>query len=208
MLDYLLDRIHEVDEIDEIHVVTNHKFAESFTEWAYTRDVVVHDDGTTSEDDRLGAIGDIQFVVERAGRDDDLIVIAGDNLFDYSLEDFVRWWRDRGDASAVVLYDIGDLELDEALCYVERRRRTAGSSVRREAGAPDRRSSPPPPISTTRAISARSGSTSRRATSPTSRGGSSPGCTAHPVYGIRPGRWFDIGTPETLAEAAALFEAN
>ena len=111
MLDYLLDRIREVDEIDEIHVVTNHKFAGSFGEWAASRDVIVHDDGTTSEDDRLGAIGDIQFVVERTGIDDDLLVVAGDNLFDYSVSRYVNWWRGKGEASAVVLYDVGDLEL-------------------------------------------------------------------------------------------------
>ena len=111
MLDYLVDRIREVDVIDEIHVVTNHKFADTFSEWASTRDVVVHDDGTTSEDDRLGAIGDTRFVVERAGMDDDLLVVAGDNLFDYSLADYVTWWRGKGEASAVVLYDVGDREL-------------------------------------------------------------------------------------------------
>jgi glucose-1-phosphate thymidylyltransferase len=112
MLDYLLDRIREADEIDEIHLVTNHKFAASFAEWASTRDVVVHDDGTTSEDDRLGAIGDIQFVVDRIGaEDDDLYVVAGDNLFDHSLADYVRFWRGKGDGSAIVLYDVGDLEL-------------------------------------------------------------------------------------------------
>ncbi len=66
MLDHLLDRIHDVDEIDAVHVVTNRKFAASFDAWAAGRDaVVVHDDGTTSEDDRRGAIGDIAFVVDR-----------------------------------------------------------------------------------------------------------------------------------------------
>jgi glucose-1-phosphate thymidylyltransferase len=112
MVDYLLDRIREADEIDEAHVVTNHKFAGAFADWAKTRDVRVHDDGTTSEDDRLGAIGDIQFVIETAGLvNDDLIVIAGDNLFDYSVADYVRWWREKGEANAVALYDVGDLEL-------------------------------------------------------------------------------------------------
>jgi glucose-1-phosphate thymidylyltransferase len=111
MLDYLVDRIREVDEIDEIHVVTNHKFAGSFGEWAASRDVIVHDDGTTSEDDRLGAIGDIQFVVDRTSLDDDLLVVAGDNLFDYSVAGYVNWWHGKGEASAVVLYDVGDLEL-------------------------------------------------------------------------------------------------
>jgi len=111
MLDYLLDAIDEVDDVDEIHVVTNHKFAAAFAEWANTREVVVHDDGTTSEDDRLGAIGDIRFVVDKADLDDDLLVIAGDNLFDYSLADYVQWWRGKGEASAVALYDVGSLEL-------------------------------------------------------------------------------------------------
>src|SRR5207247_1714857 len=112
MLDYLLDRIREVGEIDEVHVVTNHKFAEPFAEWASSRDVVVHDDGTTSEDDRLGAIGDIQFVIESAGLEhEDLIVIAGDNLFDFSVAEYVTWWRGKGDSSAVALYDVGSLAL-------------------------------------------------------------------------------------------------
>jgi glucose-1-phosphate thymidylyltransferase len=120
MLDYLLDGLREVEEVDEVHVVTNHKFAESFGAWASTRDVVVHDDGTTSEDDRLGAIGDIQFAVEHAGLErDDLLVIAGDNLFDYSLAEYVRWWRGKGEASAVVLYDVGSLELAAKYGIVE-----------------------------------------------------------------------------------------
>jgi glucose-1-phosphate thymidylyltransferase len=119
MLDYLLDRLRDAGEIDEVHVVTNHKFADAFGEWAATRDVVVHDDGTTSEDDRLGAIGDIQFVVERAGIDDDLLVVAGDNLFDYSVADYVDWWHGKGEASAVVLYDVGDLELVKKYSSVE-----------------------------------------------------------------------------------------
>jgi glucose-1-phosphate thymidylyltransferase len=113
MIDYILDRIDEVDEIDAVHVVTNGKFATAFDAWAVGRDgVVVHDDGTTSEDDRLGAIGDIEFVVERAGLEgDDLLVVAGDNLFDFGLADYVAWWRSKGEASAVALYDVRDLGL-------------------------------------------------------------------------------------------------
>lgn len=119
MIDHLLDHIREVEEVDAVHVVTNHKFADAFGDWASTRDVVVHDDGTTNEDDRLGAIGDIAFVVDHAGLDDDLLVIAGDNLFDYSLADYVQWWKGKGEASAVVLYDVGDLELVKQYSNVE-----------------------------------------------------------------------------------------
>jgi glucose-1-phosphate thymidylyltransferase len=117
MIDHLLDRIREVDEIGGVHVVTNHKFADSFLRWADAHDATgvpidVHDDGTTSDDDRLGAIGDIQFVVEQAGLEgEDVFVAAGDNLFDDSLADYVRWWRGKGEASAVALYDVGDIDL-------------------------------------------------------------------------------------------------
>ncbi len=118
MLDYLLDRIRDADEIDEIHLVTNHKFADSFGEWAETRDVVVHDDGTTSEDDRLGAIGDIQFVVDAAGIDDDLLVVAGDNLFEFSLAEYVDFWRAK-DGSAIAVYEHPVQELVREYSVVE-----------------------------------------------------------------------------------------
>jgi glucose-1-phosphate thymidylyltransferase len=120
ILDYVLDRIREVDEIESVHVVTNHKFAAAFLEWAEPRGAQVHDDGTTSEDDRLGAIGDIQLVVDRTGLEhEDLLVIAGDNLFDCSLADYVRWWHGKGEASAVVVYDVGSLELAARYGIVE-----------------------------------------------------------------------------------------
>jgi glucose-1-phosphate thymidylyltransferase len=110
MLDYLLDRIREVGEIDEIHLVTNAQFATAFREWA-PDDVTVHDDGTTSNEDRLGAIGDIAFAIDRGGlAGADLFVVAGDNLIGYSLGDFVDFWRAKG-SSAVALHEVSDPEL-------------------------------------------------------------------------------------------------
>ena len=115
LVDWILDRIAEVDEVEEVHLVTNAKFAPAFRAWA-PRDVTVHDDGTQSEDDRLGAIGDLAFV----GLDgDDLLVIAGDNLFDFSLRDFAGFWRAKGDASALALYDVGDVDLARKYGIVE-----------------------------------------------------------------------------------------
>ena len=113
MLDWVLDKIRDA-AIDEIHLVTNARFAGQFERWAAGTGVIVHDDGTTSNDDRLGAIGDIAFV----GLDDDLLAIAGDNLFDYSLADFVEFWRGKG-GSAVAVYDVGDLELVRKYSIVE-----------------------------------------------------------------------------------------
>jgi glucose-1-phosphate thymidylyltransferase len=110
MLDYLLDRLYEVDELDEIHLVTNTRFAEAFRDWA-PEDVLVHDDGTTSNDDRLGAIGDIAFAIERGELEgEDLLIVAGDNLIGYSLAEFVAFWRAH-EGSAIAVRDLGDPEL-------------------------------------------------------------------------------------------------
>jgi glucose-1-phosphate thymidylyltransferase len=113
MVDWIVDRVGEVEEIDEVHVVTNERFSQDFEHWAMFKDNVrVHNDGTRTNEDRLGAVGDIAFAVDRAGIDDDLIVIAGDNLFDYDLQDLVDFWRTKdGPASAIAVRDVGDLRL-------------------------------------------------------------------------------------------------
>src|SRR5262249_3339948 len=87
MVDWILDRIAETS-VDEVHLVTNARFTADFERWAEGKDVHVHNDGTSSNEGRLGAIGDIAFV----GLDDDLLVIASDNLFDYSLADYEQYW--------------------------------------------------------------------------------------------------------------------
>jgi glucose-1-phosphate thymidylyltransferase len=106
MVDWILDKLRDTD-VDEIHLVTNARFAPDFERWAEGKEVVVHDDGTTTNEDRLGAIGDIRFV----GLDDDLLAIAGDNLFDFSLRGFQEFWRARPGSSAVAVHDVGELEL-------------------------------------------------------------------------------------------------
>jgi glucose-1-phosphate thymidylyltransferase len=113
MIDWIVDRIDEVADVDEVHVVTNSRYAAGFGRWAAARGGVrVHDDGTSSNDDRRGAIGDIDFTVSEARiEEDDLLVIAGDNLFDFSLSRYVEFWRRKGVASAVAVHDVGDLEL-------------------------------------------------------------------------------------------------
>jgi glucose-1-phosphate thymidylyltransferase len=113
MVDWILDRVRGVDEIDGVHVVTNSRFARDFEQWAATKEgVVVHDDGTSSNEDRLGAIGDVAFTLDAAGiANEDVIVIAGDNLFEYDLQDYVDFWRGKGTASAVAIRDVGDLGL-------------------------------------------------------------------------------------------------
>jgi glucose-1-phosphate thymidylyltransferase len=112
MLDWIVERVEEVGEIDGLHVVTNSRYAADFERWAEGRDIQVHDDGTTSNEDRLGAIGDLRFTIEEGRlQGDHLIVIAGDNLFDYSLAGYVDWWHGKGTASAIAVRRIPDREL-------------------------------------------------------------------------------------------------
>ena len=123
MIDHIGDKLAELPDVDHVHVVTNRRFAPAFTAWAATRSglpVTVHDDGTTSNEDRRGAIGDIQFTIERADlAGEDLMIIAGDNLFDFSLVDYAAFWRGKGDGSAIALYRCPDPELVKQYSIVE-----------------------------------------------------------------------------------------
>lgn len=98
ILDWLLDDLAAAPEIDEYIVISNHRFAERFRAWAGTRaqKVTVVDDGTGTNETRLGAVRDIRFAMERLELDDDLLIMAGDNLLDFSLTGFVRFALGKG----------------------------------------------------------------------------------------------------------------
>ena len=87
ILDWLVDDIDTANEVDEYVVISNRKYARHFTDWARTKPqrIAIVDDGTSSNETRLGAVRDIQFAMDRLGLSDDLLVIAGDNLLDFSL---------------------------------------------------------------------------------------------------------------------------
>ena len=125
ILDWLLDDIESSGAVDGFAVVTNHKFADKFSEWAMTRkgvDVSVVDDGTLSNETRLGAVRDIQFAIDTLDLDDDLLVIAGDNLLDFSLVRFIEYARSEGtscimrysEPSEARLHKCGVVEVDDS----------------------------------------------------------------------------------------------
>ena len=100
MLDYIADEIDTIPDISRIILVSNHRFAEHFNLWARQRQlqsphipIQVLDDGTTSDDDKKGAIGDIQFVLDQIKCEEDMVVIAGDNLFTYRLQDAYAYFK-------------------------------------------------------------------------------------------------------------------
>jgi glucose-1-phosphate thymidylyltransferase len=114
ILERICRQLESLPDLNAIHVVTNHTFAGAYDAWlqGYARrrssppTVAIHDDGSKTPETRLGAIGDLQFVIQRAAIDDDLLVIAGDNLIDAGLEGFVEFARAKG--SAVGLKDFQD----------------------------------------------------------------------------------------------------
>lgn len=99
ILDMVIDKIEEVEDVNNIYIVTNNKFYTHFTDWSnkYTgsKRVSVINDFTTSNDNRLGAIGDMQYVIEQKNIDDELLVMASDNIFDFSLVDYVSLYRQK-----------------------------------------------------------------------------------------------------------------
>jgi glucose-1-phosphate thymidylyltransferase len=93
ILDHLIEDMEVMKAIDQYIVVTNSKFARIFDDWAMERpeNIVVLDDGTVSNETRLGAVKDIQFAIDFLELDEDILVIAGDNLLDFSLTTFMRY---------------------------------------------------------------------------------------------------------------------
>ena len=85
ILDWLLEDIETAGLVDEYIVVSNHKFAHHFQDWAsqHKLPIAVVDDGTSTNETRLGAVKDIEFAMKTRGIDDDLLIIAGDNVLDF-----------------------------------------------------------------------------------------------------------------------------
>ena len=123
ILDWLVDDIDGAGLVDEYIVISNHKFARHFQKWAAGKrqKITVVDDGTSTNETRLGAVCDIRFAVDSLGLTGDMLVIAGDNVLDFSLQHFVRY-ADAKRTSCVMrfeepseerLHKCGVLEIDD-----------------------------------------------------------------------------------------------
>jgi glucose-1-phosphate thymidylyltransferase len=116
MIEYVLDNLAPIGGLDRIYVVTNAKFATHFQKWAdgyriskAKLDFTIVNDGSTDDSNKLGAIGDLHLVLTREKVDDDMVVVAGDNLFSEELSDFGSYCREK-DAPVLAVYDVGNLD--------------------------------------------------------------------------------------------------
>lgn len=114
IIEHIISKISQIREVDKIFVVTNDKFFKNFQQWlddfSSDKQIKIVNDNTLSNEDRLGAIGDINFVIEKEKIDDDLLVVAGDNLFEFSLADVVKLFKTKK-SPAIALYDVKSREL-------------------------------------------------------------------------------------------------
>lgn len=122
IIEHILAKIRKINDINMIYIVTNSKFHVHFSRWLrnfdFNKHIEIVDDGTTGNDNRLGAMGDINFVLRQKKIDDDLLVVAGDNLFDFELDEVEGFFRKK-ESSAIVAYDVKNSELAKQYGIIE-----------------------------------------------------------------------------------------
>ena len=113
ILDWLVDDIDLSGKVDEYIVISNHKFAKHFEDWASTKSqkVSVVDDGTSSNETRLGAVKDIQYAIDLLHIDEDVLVIAGDNVLDFSLTRFIDYALKKQTSAIMRYYESNEQKL-------------------------------------------------------------------------------------------------
>jgi glucose-1-phosphate thymidylyltransferase len=215
IIEWLVDHLMEIDELQIIHIVTNDKFAKDFQGWADgyqarhpKAQFKIINDGSTSDANKLGAIGDINLVLTReALTNTDLLVLAGDNLFSESIRGFIEFARNT--EATVALYDVGDIEAIKKYATVT----TDASGVITQF-----EEKPEKPTSTLAAIALYYYSRSILPLFVTylasGNNPDQPGRFLQWLYVRKPvktfeikGQWLDIGSKETLEAADKMFSA-
>ena len=115
ILDRILKQLDEISGLERLVVVTNHRFYSQLVSWkstAYLKvPIEILDDGTTSNDNRLGAVGDLGLAIDRAQISSDILLLASDNLFEQSLAQFADKAALQKEAVSIGVYDLGSSDL-------------------------------------------------------------------------------------------------
>lgn len=215
MIEYVLDNIAPIG-VDHVYVVTNAKFTSHFQTWAdqyratkAKLNFTIVNDGSTDDSNKLGAIGDLHLVLTKEKVNDDLIVVAGDNLFSQSLEDFGKLCRQKN-APVLGVYDVGSLELIKKYSAI---------TIDPEGRITSFEEKPPHPKSTLTGIALyyypKSVLPLIQQYIAEGNNPDQPGRLVQWLYPRTPfytwtvpGRWFDIGAKDSLEEANHIFSQN
>ncbi len=213
MIEYVLDNLAPIGDLTRIYVVTNAKFTQAFQKWAdgyqsnkAKLNFTIVNDHSTDDSNKLGAIGDLHFVLTQENVDDDLIVVAGDNLFSQKLEQFGKFCREKN-APVLGVYDVGS---------TEQVKKYSGINIDGEGRITSFEEKPKNPTSTLTGIALYY---YPKHTLPLIKQyiaeGNNPDQPGHlvqwmyqrtPFYTwIVPGLWYDIGSKETLEEANRIY---
>ena len=121
MVEHIIGKLEQIKSLNKIYIITNDKFQTHFTEWLHSfnaqKSIEIINDGTKSNDDKLGAIGDIHFAVSQKNVEEDVIVVAGDNLFEFHLDEVLGFYN-KSKSNVIVLHDVKDLEMAEFVSLV------------------------------------------------------------------------------------------
>ena len=214
MMEWVIDNLAPIAGIEKVYVVTNSKFAADFQAWATHYNEVhaklafeIVNDGSTSDADKLGAIGDLHYVIKKHGIDtSDLLVVAGDNLFSESLEGFGDFCREKNQP-VLGVYDVGSLDQAKKYGVVA----IDGSGIITEFVE---KPGEPPSTLIGIALYFYPAATVRLIAEYLAAGNNpdQPGRFVQWLYPRTPvqtwsvpGTWFDVGSKETLDEANAIF---
>lgn len=210
ILDHLFSSLERLSRVDGVYLVTNAKFYEAFRDWARARtsalECTVLSDGTCGNENRLGAIGDIGFAIRQARLDEDALILAGDNLFDFDLANFLSFFEEKG--TSVACFDLGSLEDASRFGVLELDRQGRVRNFLEKPAHPKSSLISTGLYGYTRSDLARIG--------PYLNGGGNPDAPGHflawlserkPVFGfVIGGRWFDIGDLASYEEANRIYQ--
>ena len=214
MVEHVLDNLAPIAAIDRVYVVTNAKFATHFQTWSEhyraTKskfEFTVVNDGSTDDSNKLGAIGDINLVVERENlASSDLVVVAGDNLFSQSLEGFAA--EARKHPAAIATYDVGDLEAIKKYNNIETDSNGVVTHFEEKPKHPSNTITGIALYYYSKEVVPMFGRYLAEGNNP-----DQPGRFVQWLYKLKPvfayqvgGTWFDIGSKETLEEANRIFQ--
>ena len=147
ILNWLLDDIDALPKITGHVIISNHKFIHHFEAWQqeqhYTKPITLLDDGSTDNDHRLGAVKDIQFAIESLNTTGDLLVIAGDNVLDFSFGDFTRFAYEK-QTSCVMCHEESDLKKQQRTAIITKNENDLVTSYEEKPQVPKSNLAVPP----------------------------------------------------------------
>jgi glucose-1-phosphate thymidylyltransferase len=114
IIEYIINKLEKINEINKIYVVTNTKFVKNFKDWKGSyktgKEIMVIDDLMETVEQRRGSIGDIIYSIKTQGINDDLLIVAGDNLFNFYLDDFIKFSISHKPYVTIGLFNVGNKE--------------------------------------------------------------------------------------------------